>query len=277
MKNNITMRCLKILLLLLMLPLSHAHSQFATENKAFKAGEELVYDLYFHWKFVWVKVGAASMKTVSARYQGRDALKSDLLFTGNDKLQAVFTMKDTLRSYITPDLMPLYFRKGAVEGKRYTVDEVFYSYPGGRSKAELHHRNKHGEWSENTCYSDECNYDMLSILLRARSFDASNYKEGQRIHFLMATGKKVEKQTLIYKGKEKFKANDGVTYRCLVFSLLDYDEKKKEKELLRFYVTDDTNHLPIRIDFYLKFGTAKAYFKSAKNLRNPHGAIVKKK
>ncbi len=274
------MRIIHILILAITLfnfPSQRAFGQFAAENKAFKAGEELVYDLYFHWKFVWVKVGAASLKTVSARYQGKEALKSDLLFTGNNKLQAVFTMKDTLRSYITPDLMPLYFRKGALEGKRYTVDEVFYSYPNGKSKAELHHRNRHGEWSENTCYSDECNFDMLSILLRARSFDASNYRKGQKIHFLMATGKKVEKQTLIYKGKENFKANDDVTYRCLVFSLLDYDEKDKEKELLRFYVTDDTNHLPLRIDFYLKFGTAKAYFKSAKNLRNPHAAIVKKK
>ena len=271
------LRNLFFTIVFLTMSVGKAFGQFDTENKAFKAGEELVYDLYFHWKFVWVKVGAASLKTVSARYQGKDALKSDLLFTGNDKLQSVFTMKDTLRSYITPQLVPLYFRKGAVEGKRYTVDEVFYSYPNGKSKAELHHRNKHGEWSENTSYSDECNYDMLSILLRARSFDASNYKEGQRIHFLMATGKKVEKQTLIYKGKENFKANDDVTYRCMVFSLLDYDEKKKEKELLRFYVTDDANHLPMRIDFYLRFGTAKAYFKSAKNLRNPHGAIVKKK
>ena len=118
---------------------------------------------------------------------------------------------------------------------------------------------------------------MLSILNVARSFDPSSYKVGHRIHFPMATGTKVEPQTLIYKGVENFKANDDVTYRCLVFSLLDYDEKDKEKELLRFYVTDDTNHLPLRIDFYLKFGTAKAYFKSAKNLRNPHAAIVKKK
>ena len=49
------------------------------------------------------------------------------------------------------------------------------------------------------------------------------------------------------------------TYLCLVFSLLDYEEKEKDKELLRFYVTDDTRHMPVRIDFYLRFGTAKAY------------------
>ena len=104
---------------------------------------------------------------------------------------------------------------------------------------------------------------MLSILSLARSFNPKIYKIGQHIQFPMATGKKVETQTLIFRGKKEWKANDGKRYQCLVFSLLDYEEKSKEKELLRFYVTDDTRHMPVRIDFYLKFGTAKAYLAQA--------------
>ena len=82
---------------------------------------------------------------------------------------------------------------------------------------------------------------MLSILLQARSFDPTPYKVGDKILFPMATGKKVEEQTLIYRGKETFKAENGVKYRCLVFSLVEYDKKKKEKEVITFYVTDDKN------------------------------------
>ena len=74
---------------------------------------------------------------------------------------------------------------------------------------------------------------------------------------------------------ENFKANDKKTYRCLVFSLLDDKEKKKEKELLRFYITDDKNHLPVRIDFYLKFGSAKAFFLNGTGIRNPMEAVKK--
>ena len=55
------------------------------------------------------------------------------------------------------------------------------------------------------------------------------------------------------------------------------DLKDKDKEMLRFYVTDDQNHLPVRIDFYLRFGTAKAFYKSGKGLKNPQTSIVKKK
>lgn len=236
-----------------------SHAQCPTENKAFQAGERLTYDLYFHWKFIWVKCGAAHYTMRSANYKGQSALRNDLLFTSNKRCDAVFTMRDTLISYITLQLVPLYFRKGSLEGKHYTVDEVWYTYPNGKSHVRQKFLNRHGEWSEHHHESDDCNYDMLSILSLARSFNPAQYKIGQRIHFPMATGKKVEEQTLIYRGKKDWKANDGKKYHCLIFSLLDYEETTKDKELLRFYVTDDVRHLPVRIDFYLRFGTAKAY------------------
>lgn len=243
---------------------SAAFAQCPAENTAFKAGEDLTYDLYFHWKFIWVKCGAAHYTMRPATYKGQQALRNDLLFTSNKRCDAVFTMRDTLISYITPQLVPLYFRKGSLEGKRYTVDEVWYTYPDGHSHVKQHYLSRHGNHSEHHHESEECNYDMLSILSLARNWNAkdllsSSASTTPRIHFPMATGTKVEEQTLVYRGKKDWKANDGKTYHCLVFSLLDYEEKKKEKELLRFYVTDDTRHLPVRIDFYLKFGTAKAY------------------
>ncbi|MDO4993866.1 MAG: DUF3108 domain-containing protein [Bacteroidales bacterium] len=265
----------KVFLLMLCLPLM-ASAQCTRQNKAFQAGESLTYDLYFNWKFVWVKAGTAHYKISNSTYAGKPSLRTDLLFQGSKRLNAVFPMKDTLISQMTPELVPLYFRKGATEGKHYTVDEVWYSYPGGKSHVKQKYLNRHGEISNTEHESDECNYDMLSILNVARSFDPSTYIPGHRIHFPMATGTKVEPQTLIYKGKENFEANDDVTYRCLVFSLLDY-ESKKEKELLRFYITDDLNHLPVRIDFYLRFGVAKAYYVSGKGLKNEQTSVVMKK
>lgn len=41
-------------------------------------------------------------------------------------------MRDTLTCITTQQLEPLYFRKGAEEGKRYTVDEVNFSYRNGK-------------------------------------------------------------------------------------------------------------------------------------------------
>jgi hypothetical protein len=66
-----------------------------------------------------------------------------------------------------------------------------------------------------------------------------------------------------------------VKYLFLVFSLVEY-KKGKEKEVITFYVTDDDNHLPVRLDMYLNFGSAKAFLKSIKGNRHPLTSIVSK-
>ena len=97
----------KILFLASLLTLSltfpvNAQAQCGIENKAFKSGEFLSYDLYFNWQFVWVKVGTASMSTVQSRYKGQNAYRASLITRGNSKLDNMFVMRDTLVSYSTP-------------------------------------------------------------------------------------------------------------------------------------------------------------------------------
>jgi hypothetical protein len=91
----------------------------------------------------------------------------------------------------------------------------------------------------------------------------------------MATGRRVEEQTLIYRGKENVEANNDITYRCLVFSFVEYKESK-EVEVITFFISDDDNHLPIRLDLYLNFGSAKAFFKSVRGNRYPLSSAVDK-
>ena len=68
----------------------------------------------------------------------------------------------------------------------------------------------------------------------------------------------------------------STTYRCLIFSLVEYNKKGKEKEVITFYVTDDRNHLPVRLDMHLNFGSAKAFLKSVSGYRHPQTSIVTK-
>ena len=69
------------------------------------------------------------------------------------------------------------------------------------------------------------------------------------------------------------KADNDRKYRCLE---LAYIERKdgKTHEIARFYVTDDANHVPVRIDMNLKFGSAKAFLVGMKGLRNPVNSLV---
>ena len=120
-----------------------------------------------------------------------------------------------------------------------------------------------------------CIFDMLSIMLRARSFDTSGYKKGHKIKFTMTDGDGISTQTLIYRGRKNLKMKNGsATYRCLVLSFVEY-EKGKEKEVVTFYITDDKNHIPVRLDLFLRIGTAKAYLVGHKGVRNPITSKIK--
>ena len=123
---------------------------------------------------------------------------------------------------------------------------------------------------------------MLSILAQARSYDIGSYNVGEKLQFSMVTGKRVAQECLVFQGKQNIKADDGNTYRCLVFTFVEYDavtegrDKNKDggKEVVTFYVTDDENHLPVRLDFYLNFGSAKAFLKNVTGNRYPLTSIV---
>ena len=216
---NMTMKKIMIYLFALMPLMTQA--QCGIENTAFKSGEILEYDLKFNWKLIWFTVGTATMDTKMTKFEGKDAWRSYLITRGNNTLDKYFMMRDTLLSYCNPDLSPLYFRKGAREGSRYYVDEVWYSYPGGKPHLRQRFQNRNGVVTEKTYDSSKCIYDMMSLLLRARSFDVDNMTKGEKIRVPLTSGDKVEDITLIYRGRENFKMKStGITYKCVVFSFV---------------------------------------------------------
>ena len=267
----------KLLLLLVfaLVAVLPGRAQCSSDNTAFKSGETLIYDLYFNWKFVWVKGGSASMNTTATTYTGKPALRSYLITRGSKKADKFFVMRDTLMAYTGMDLVPKYYAKKAFEGDTYRKNEVWYSYPRGQCSVKMRYRknNNAPEVSQQT--SKYCAFDMISMMMRARSMSAEGMKVGHRINFLMADGRNCEWKSIVYRGKKTFKVeNTNTKYRCLVFSFVE-KEKGKEKDIVTFYITDDKNHLPVRLDMNLNFGTAKAFLTGVRGLRNPQEALVK--
>lgn len=272
-RKNIGIKLAMLMLLLVLFPFGDIR---AAENTAFNSGETLQYDLYYNWKFVWVKAGNASMSIASTTYEGVPAYRTRLLTLGNSKADNFFVLRCTLTSVVRQsDMQPLYYSKTDMEGKSYRQRGVWFTYKDGTTTARQHYINPYGVESWKTETSAEPIYDMLSIMLRARSFDASKFTEGQKIKFMMTDGDGKSEQTLIYRGKKNIKMKNGsATYRCLVLSFVEY-ENKKEKEVVTFYVTDDANHIPVRLDLYLRIGSAKAYLVGSKGVRNPMTAKIK--
>ena len=103
-------------------------------------------------------------------------------------------MRDTLTSVVSENIEPRYYRKGALEGKHYSVDQAWFSYKDGLSIVEQTRTYKDGQVVSTTDSNYHCIFDMLSILAQARSYDINSYKKGQTLDFAMVTGKAVAQE-----------------------------------------------------------------------------------
>lgn len=238
-------------------------SQADALSRAFNDREVITYQLYFNWKFVWIKAGTATMTTQPSTYKGKNVFRTSLVTQTSRKIDRFFVMRDTITSFCDLDLSPLYYRKGAREGKRYYVDEVWYTNSGNKTLATMRHLAADGEVTAEKHTYDRNVSDMINSFMRIRSMDVSSWKKGHSETVYIAGGSKLTTARLVFNGRKTIKGDDNKKYPCLVIS---YNEKEngKWKEIVKFYVTDDYRHIPIRLDLNLRFGTAKAFVTSIK-------------
>lgn len=191
------MQRLLFLFLGLWLTFSSASAQCGSGNTAFQDGETLNYDLYYNWAFVWVKVGQAQWNIRKTTFEGKPAYRTYLTTSTNKRADKVFVMRDTLTSYTDMNVTPLYYTKRAHEGKYFRSDMVRYSYPKGKCRVNMSYAANNGPEHPVALQSNECIYDMVSMMLRARSFDPAGWNEGERRNFVMADGRDCGRQSIL--------------------------------------------------------------------------------
>lgn len=261
------MKKLKILLLALLTMVSVGASAQAMTNTAFRSGEILTYNLYFNWKFVWIKAGNATYSTVQTRYQEQNAYRASLTATTNARADKFFTIRDNLTAYSTTNMLPLYYTKSTHEGDRRNLDEVRYSFSGGRCNMRLRRRKSDGS-NHYKNISLNNSFDMINAFMRARQWGVTNWRVGSKVAFNIVDGKGSAPAYIQYQGKTTVDGDNGHKYRALKLSYFER-ENKGYKRIATFYVTDDRNHIPVLIDLNLKFGSAKAKVVSIRGNRYP--------
>lgn len=251
-----------------------SQTQCKVENQCFQAGEEMTYDLYFKWGLVNTKAGVSTLKTSSEKYSGKDAYKMILTAKSTGVVNKVFSINDTLSSYMSKGLVPLFFHKNAEEGGDHTLENMVYTYnPSGEISVHTK-RTKNGveRFDENIKFNS-CVYDMVSVVFYARTLDFASMKKGEETRVDFLSGKRKGYMMIEYQGVEKMKANDNKTYSCikLVLSIINASDKAFEdkQEAMKVYITNDENRMPVRLDSKLNVGTTRAILKSYKGNRHP--------
>ena len=119
-----------------------------------------------------------------------------------------------------------------------------------------------------------CVQDVVSAIFYARNIDFNKYKPEDKIPFTMFLDNENYNLYVRYLGKETIKTKYG-RFRAIKFKpLLVKGTIFEGGEKMVVWVSDDGNHLPLRVESPISVGSIKVDMMNYKNLRYPLTSLV---
>ncbi len=122
---------------------------------------------------------------------------------------------------------------------------------------------------------DDCVFDMLNIFLRARSFDPANWKKGYVVKFPIVDGDGRTPAQIKFAGKRNHQGRQWCEVSLFAFGLSWSMRRASTSASSISTLPMMKTMYPVRLDMFLKFGSAKAFLIGMKGTRNPITSRVK--
>ena len=228
------------------------------QSFAFQNGEKITYKVNYTVLGLYVNAGMASFTTARTNENGNIY---HLVGEGatNDRYDWIFKVRDRYESYIDADNMqPVKFIRNVNEGKYKKYEEVAFNNSANTVTTK-----------KGTYKVPENIQDVISTVYSMRNLDFSKYNQGDKIPVNMFFGSNIYNMYIKYAGKQTLKTKYG-TFKTIVLKPLLLDGNTfKGGENMTVWVTDDGNHIPVRIDSKLSVGSIKVDLETYENLKYP--------
>ncbi|MDP1800658.1 MAG: DUF3108 domain-containing protein [Bacteroidota bacterium] len=233
-----------------------------TVNKAFKQGEVLTYRM--HYGMLNAGVAILEVKPDLIEVSGRKVyhiVGSGYTIGSTDWF---FKVRDRYETYMDKDAMLpwLFVRRVDEGGYKFSQDYAF------------NHYTKKVDIGNNEKFDIPAGIqDMVSAFYSARNMDLSNAKAGDLFSITCFVDKEIWPLKIKFIGKETIDTDIG-KFRCLKFRpIVQKGRVFKKEEDLNVWISDDDNHLPMRVKADVLIGSIKMDITSAKNLANPSSKV----
>lgn len=233
-------------------------------NTCFMDGEKIDFKVFYNVIGLYVDAGDASFTVERTRLNNKPVYHLTGLGNSNPRYDWIFKVRDKYESYIdTSTLRPYRFIRNVYEGG-YTIHENV-NFDPQLNKAE----SMKGQYAVPPCVQD-----VLSAIYYARNINFDRYKPGDKIPFSMFIDNEVHDLFIRYVGKEVVKTRYG-KYNAIKFKpLLIKGTIFEGGEKMAVWVSDDRNHVPLRIESPITVGSVKVDMKGYSNLRYPMSSKI---
>ena len=239
-------------------------------NSTFQKGEFLKFRV--HYGFVTAGFATLEVAPKSKYVKGRPC--HHILFKGftSPTFDVFYKVRDTYESYFDEEaLLSWRFNRTIKEGGFSSYSETHFNHYEG--KAHYYDKNK-----RHTKYDIPSHIqDVISAFYFARTrYQHNKLKIGDRINMRNFIDRKTFALEARLQKKETIKVN-GTKYKALKFDLLiDESGLITDGSKIKFWISDDANKIPLRIESELVVGSIKADLIEYKNLKHPFSAKIKK-
>jgi hypothetical protein len=240
--------------------------EFCTiRNTSFGNGEQLSFVVYYSIIGIYVNAGNATVVTSLERMNNRPVYHITGFGKSNSSYSWIAKVNNRYETFVdTSTLQPMKFVRDVHEGNHKKYEHVSFN------------RNTRTAVSNDGVFKvPTCVQDVVSSLYYARNIDFSKYKPGEKISFSMFLDGEVYNMYLRYMGKEEIKTRYGKFRALKLRPLLLKGNVFEGGEDMNVWVSDDANHIPLRVESPISVGSVKVDMMGYKNLRHPLTSLKK--
>jgi hypothetical protein len=234
------------------------------KNRAFQNTEVVTMKVFYSALGAYIGAGEATFSVNLERYNGKPVYHC----VGEGKTYSFFDnfykVRDRYESYIdTANLLPYKFIRNIEEGSYKKYNNVTFNQSANTATS-----------TNGVFKTSPCIQDVVSAVYYARNINFDNYKVGDKIPFDMFLDDEVFHLYIRYLGKEKIKTRYGKFNSIKFKPLLIKGTIFEGGEKMTAWVSDDPNHLLLRVESPISVGSIKVDMMGYRNLRYPLTSLV---
>jgi hypothetical protein len=234
-------------------------------NTAFNTGEKITYTIFYNVIGLYVNAGEAQFTVTPSKWEGESAIALTATGHSNRSYDWIFKVRDKYESIVdAKSLLPYYFSRSINEGSFHQKQTLTFNQKVNEVM------NQKGE----SFKAADCTFDVISVIYAARNLDFKNLLLNQKVYLSFFLDNELFPSYFKYLGKEIVQTKFGKFKAIKLAPLLVKGSMFEGGERMTIWVTDDDNHVPIRIETPIIVGSIKVDMKSYEGLRHPLTALI---
>ncbi len=234
-------------------------------NTSFNVGEKISYTIYYNVIGLYVNAGSAQFTVTPTKWEGVPTYTFTALGNSNQRYDWIFKVRDKYESIVDAKTgLPYFFSRSINEGSFHQNQNLTFNQ---KSNEVVNDRGA-------SFKSADCTFDVISAIYAARNLDFRNLQVNDKVYLNFFLDNELFPSYFKYLGKETIRTKFGKFKAIKIAPLLVKGTMFKGGEQMSIWVTDDENHIPIRIETPIIVGTIKVDMKSYEGLRYPLSSLI---